>query len=136
EARGAFESRLKTAVERLLEQSVGPGAVRAEVSAELNFDRVTTNAETFDPDSQVARSTQTREENSASKDSRGDQSVTVANNLPEAQAAQEADRASSTSTSSLVEETVNYEISKIVKTQVHEAGTVKRLSVAVLVDGV
>ena len=134
ERRSAFETRIKSAVERLLEQSVGSGAVRAEVSAELNFDRVTTNQETYDPDSQVARSTQTREETSASTDADGEQTVTVANNLPEAKAEQEQGRTSS-SKSNVTEETVNYEISKIVKTQVHEAGTVKRLSIAVLVDG-
>ena len=134
EARSGFETRMKSAIERLLEQSVGPGAVRAEVSAELNFDRVTTNQETFDPDSQVARSTQTREESSASTDADGEQTVSVANNLPEAKAEQGQSRTSS-SNSNVTEETVNYEISKIVKTQVHETGTVKRISVAVLVDG-
>jgi flagellar M-ring protein FliF len=94
EARSAFETRLKSAVERLLEQSVGPGAVRAEVSAELNFDRVTTNQETYDPDSQVARSTQTREESSASTDGDGEQTVSVANNMPEAKAQQTQGRTS------------------------------------------
>lgn len=134
EARSAFETRLKSAVERLLEQSVGPGAVRAEVSAELNFDRVTTNAETYDPDSQVARSTQIREESSVSKDVDGEQTVSVANNLPEAKAAQDSETRTSSSSTNITEETINYEISKIVKTQVHETGTVKRLSVAVLID--
>jgi len=134
EARSGFEGRLKGAIERLLEQSVGPGAVRVEVSAEVNFDRVTTNAETYDPESRVARSTQTTEETSASTDADGEQTVSVANNLPEAKAAQGQNRNSSAK-SNRTEETVNYEISKVVKTQVHETGTVKRLSVAVLVDG-
>lgn len=134
EARSGFETKMKAAIERLLEQSVGPGASRAEVSAELNFDRVTTNHETFDPESQVARSTQTREESSASTDADGEKTVSVANNLPDAKAEQGQGRASS-SKANVTEETVNYEISKIVKTQVHETGTVKRISVAVLVDG-
>jgi flagellar M-ring protein FliF len=134
EARSGFETKMKAAIERLLEQSVGPGASRAEVSAELNFDRVTTNHETFDPESQVARSTQTREETSASTDADGEKTVSVANNLPDAKAEQGQGRASS-SKANVTEETVNYEISKIVKTQVHETGTVKRVSVAVLVDG-
>ncbi len=38
--------------------------------------------------------------------------------------------------SNRTEETVNYEISKTVRNHITEAGTVKRLSVAVLVDGV
>src|SRR3546814_2651991 len=43
--------------------------------------------------------------------------------------------AESRSSSARTEETVNYEITKTVETNVREAGTVKRLSVAVLVDG-
>src|SRR5690606_8828562 len=41
-----------------------------------------------------------------------------------------------TSTSGRQESTTNYEISKTVRTEVQEPGTVKRLSVAVAVDGV
>ena len=134
EARAAFEAKMKSQIERLLEQSYGPGTIRAEVSAELNFDRVTTNQETYDPDSQVARSTQTREEASASSDADGEETVSVQNNLPEAKAQQGANR-TSTSKANVTEETVNYEISKTIKTQVHETGTIKRISVAVLVDG-
>ena len=58
----AYENRLKHQIEGLVEQSVGVGKVRAQVSAVMNFDRVTTNSEEYDPESQVARSTQTIEE--------------------------------------------------------------------------
>ena len=49
--------------------------------------------------------------------------------------AKPASRSTSRSSSARTEETVNYEITKTVETHVREAGTVKRLSVAVLVDG-
>jgi flagellar M-ring protein FliF len=42
----------------------------------------------------------------------------------------------SQSNASRIEETVNYEISRTVKTHVRETGTVRRLSVAVMVNGV
>lgn len=132
--RAAYEGRLKSAIESLVEQSVGVGNVRAEVSTDMNFDRITTNAETFDPESQVVRSTQTVEESSASSESDPQQGVTVANNLPEADANANGD-ATSSSNNQRVEETVNYEISKVIKTQVHETGKIQRLSVAVLIDG-
>ncbi|MGA1275699.1 MAG: flagellar basal-body MS-ring/collar protein FliF, partial [Gemmobacter sp.] len=57
EARVAFESRLKNQIESMLENIVGFGKARATVSAELNFDKTTKNSESFDPESQVARST-------------------------------------------------------------------------------
>jgi len=132
--RASYEAKLKAAVESLVEQSVSIGNVRAEVSAEMNFDRVTTNAEIYDPDSQVARSTQSIEESSESSEGESEQTVTVANNLPDADE-QEQSGPAATSRSGRTEETVNYEISRTVRTQVQESGTVTRLSVAVLVDG-
>ena len=132
EMRLAYESRMRRSVEELLQRSVGYGKIRAEVTAEMNFDRVTTNSETYDPDGQVVRSTQTVEEQSDSSEGAAD-AVTVANNLPDP-TLQNGD-GQSRSTTARTEETVNYEITKTVETHISEAGTVKRLSVAVLVDG-
>jgi flagellar M-ring protein FliF len=129
-----YETRLSHSVEEMLERSLGPGRVRAEVHAEMDFDRVTTNSESFDPDGQVVRSTQTVSETNDSSDG-SDQPVTVANNLPDAQANKAATGGNRTK-NGRNEETVNYEITKTVKSHVREGGVVKRLSVAVLVDGV
>jgi flagellar M-ring protein FliF len=132
EARIAYENRLARTVEQMLERTVGPGKVRAEIRADMDFDRVTTSSETYDPDGQVVRSTQTVSEQSDQSDS-GDQSVTVANNLPDAQ--KPSDSNSGRAKTARNEETINYEISKKVTSHVREAGVVRRLSVAVLVDG-
>ncbi len=134
DARAAEEGRLKEAIESLVEHSVGVGRVRAEVSVDMDLDRVTINQELYDPESQVVRSTQTLEENSASTEKEADKTVTVANNLPEGQSKQVVGPGSE-SNSQRTEETVNYEISKTTKTQIHESGLIKRVSVAVLVDG-
>jgi flagellar M-ring protein FliF len=60
--------------------------------------------------------------------------VTVANNLPDTQTTKGS--AGGRSKNGRNEETVNYEITKTVKSHVREGGMIKRLSVAVLVDGV
>ncbi len=133
EMRVNYETRLSRSVEEMLERSVGPGKARVEVHADMDFDRVTTNSESFDPDGQVVRSTQSVNETSSNSEG-GDQPVTVANNLPDAQANKNA--VGGQSKSGRNEETTNYEITKTVKSQVREGGVVKRLSVAVLVDGV
>lgn len=134
EIRLAAEGRLRNSIERLLERTVGLGMVRAEVSVDLNYDRITENDEVFDPDGQVVRSTQTVDENSLTVD-RDDAPVTVANNLPQAEADQDTSGASSTSQNARTEETTNFEISKSITTRVREFGAVERLTVAVLVDG-
>jgi flagellar M-ring protein FliF len=81
------------------------------------------------------RSTQTVEENANDSDTRNKTSVSVRNNLPDAQAQPGGAGDRSQSTSARTEETVNYEISKTVRSHVREIGTVRRVSVAVLVDG-
>src|SRR5205085_8297822 len=85
----------------------------------------------FDPEGRVLRSSQTREESSATAESNGQ--VTVNNELPGNQ-----NRDTTTAArdqSKKTEETNNYEISRTTKTEVTEAGRVNRISVAVLVDG-
>ncbi len=130
------ENRLKEQIESLLEKSLGKGNVRAEVSALMDFDQKTVQSETYNPDGQVVRSTQTVEESSSSNEGSNGQdgAVTVANNLPEAQGA-DAGANSSQNAANRTEETVNYEISKTVTTEVREAGLIQRLTVAVLVNG-
>ncbi|HSR70963.1 MAG TPA: flagellar basal-body MS-ring/collar protein FliF, partial [Kiloniellales bacterium] len=135
EMRVAYQSRLADKIEELLERSVGRGNVRAEVSAEMDFDRITENAEIYDPDGQVVRSTQTVEEISGSRDGETTPPVTVGGNLPDV-GLEPAGTSSSQSNSNRTEETVNYEISRTVKTHVRETGSVRRLSVAVLVNGI
>ncbi len=133
EMRINFESRVVRTIEELLARSLGPGNIRAQVSAEMDFDRVTENAEIFDPDGQVVRSTQVVEEQANNQDG-APAGVTVGNNLPDA--LPELDGGSGTqSQTSRTEETVNYEITKTVKTHIREAGMVRRLSVAVMVNG-
>ena len=132
----AYEARLGRKIEEMLERAVGAGRVRAEVKADMDFDRISTTSVTFDPDGQVVRSTQSVEENATSGDSELSSPVTVASNLPaNAPGAQPKAGTKSSTESTRTEETVNFEISKTTKTHVREAGIVNRLSVAVLIDG-
>lgn len=135
EIRRNIEEKLRHTIETLLERSLGPGNVRAEVTADVDFDRVVTNQESFDPEGQVVRSTQTTNETNNSTEQDGNTTVSVANNLPDSRGQQNGGSKSS-SNGGRTEETINYEISKTVRTQTREGGAIKRLSVAVLVDGV
>ena len=127
-----YENRMARNVEDLLERSVGMGKARVDVHADMNFDRITTNSESYDPDGQVVRSTQT-DNQSDSSGTPPNTAVSVTTNLPNGQTAPRSRQR--TEQAAAHEETVNYEISKTVKSQISDQGTVKRLSVAVLVDG-
>jgi len=132
-----FEQAQARKIEDLLAQTLGYGKVRAQVSADLDFDRITTSSEIFDPESQVVRSTQSTSEESSTAEggSGGGGPVSVANNLPSNPAQIANSNTSNNNKNSHSEETINYEINKTVRNQTREGGQVKRLSVAVVVDG-
>ena len=132
-----FEQTQARKVEDLLTQTLGYGKVRAQVSADLDFDRITTSSEIYDPESQVVRSTQNTSEESSNAEA-GSGNVSVANNLPtNPQQIANAGGAGggASNKNNHTEETINYEINKTVRNQVRESGQVRRLSIAVVVDG-
>ena len=128
-----FERRIADELTELLEKSVGLGNTKVNVNADLDFDRISTTEEKFDPDGQVVRSTNTIEETSSGQESEAEQPVGVQQNLPDAQAG--GGGAKSTNTESRTEEVTNFEISKKITNHVRESGLLKRISVAVLIDG-
>lgn len=134
ERRIAHEQRLREQVESIIASVVGPGRARVQVSTDMDFNRITQTSDDFDPERRVVRSTQTREEQSSSAEGNRDGQVTVGNELPGANNTgnnannnREASRKS--------EEIVNYEIARTQRTEVVEGGRIRRVSVAVLVDG-
>ena len=135
EQRRNFERRMSRTIESLLEKTVGFGKVRAEVKADMDFDRISTTDEKFDPDGQVIKSNQSIEETNQTRDTEGTQPVTVGTNLPDPNVGS-GENASSSAAQSRNEETVNFEVSKKIINHVREVGIINRLSVAVLIDGV
>ena len=131
EKQNGLERRMKGQVEEIVASIVGTGRARVQVAADMDFNRIEQTSESFDPDGKVIRSTQTRNENSLTKD--GQDQVTVGNQLPAANA--QAANAGKQDQADKTDEVVNYEISKTTKTELIEGGRIKRLSVAVLVDG-
>ena len=123
---------MRNEVEAIVSSVVGAGRARVQLSADFDYNKITQTSDKFDPEGRVLRSSQTREESSATADNSGQ--VTVNNELPGNQrAGRRARRAKDQSKKT--EETNNYEISRTTKTEVTEAGRVNRISVAVLVDG-
>ena len=126
------ERKMSSQVQDLLERTIGEGKVRAQVNVEMDFDQVVTKEEIYDPDTQVVRSQATVTEESYNKDN--ENPVTVAQNIPNGDMV--ATNSGSASQTSRTEETINYEISKVVRNKVKNTGTIKRLTVAVMVDGI
>lgn len=122
---------VKRNVERLLEARVGPGKAIVEVSVELLREREAITERTIDPQGRVAISSdnETRSENSTQPSA----DVTVASNLPDGDAAT---GGSGTSQSSTSRERVNFDVSETQREILREPGAIRRMTIAVLVDGV
>jgi flagellar M-ring protein FliF len=134
EMRVSYERRTAQLIEDILTRSLGPGSVRAQVTADINFDRVTEKSEIFDPDGQVTRSSQVTEESNSAINGQSP-GVTAGANLPRPELPRLDEGSSSAANATRTEEMVNFDISRTTRTQIRESGTVRRLSVAVLIDG-
>lgn len=122
---------IKGNVERLLAARVGEGKAIVEVSIDLNSEREAITERKFDPQGRVAISSETEERSGSSTEPGGE--VTVASNLPEGDAAS---GGQGKSENSETRERVNYEVSETQREILRSPGAVRRMTVAVMVDGV
>ena len=132
EAKSSTEAQLQARIKDIVEGVVGVGAARVQVTADIDHSRSTTQQQVYDPDGQVVRSTSTNGSESQDTTGQADGGATATNNIPGGQAPN-VTPIGSTDTQNT--ETTNYEISNTTTTTVKEAGEVKKLAVAVAVDG-
>ena len=125
------ESRLKAEIEDLLTARVGRDRVRVSVSVEADREAETVTERIIRPDSRVTIHSDTEEISDNAEGAAG--AVTVASNLPTGDAAGGADRKSARTET---RERVNYDYSEVRRETVRGAGAIRRISVAVLVDGI
>jgi len=125
-----LEKDLEQRILGILEPVVGKGKARAKVAALVDFRKVEKTEERFDPDGQIVRSEQRNLEKSATGKTSGVPGVT--SNVPAKSAPQGSSNQTQTEKKT---ETVNYEISKVTSHVVTAPGEIRKLSVAVLVDG-
>lgn len=112
----AAEKEMSTRIQSLLENVVGKGRAVVRVSAEMDFSVTEQTEEKYDPDSPVVRSVKRMTDKTA-----------LPANAPVDSAIPEQDK---------TDETINYEINRVVSKTMLPVGTVKKISVAVLIDGV
>jgi flagellar M-ring protein FliF len=126
------EATLKANIERLLQARVGPGRAIVEVNIDAAMESETVSERTIDPNSRVAISSEVEEKNETASGT--NPGVTVASNLPDGDVSGEGGNNSRNATES--RERQNFEISETRREKVIAPGQVRRVSVAVMVDGV
>lgn len=125
------EEETRLAVQRLLEARVGPGNAVVEVSIETVTETESITERIFDPNGRVAISTDTEERSTDSQNASGQ--VTVASNLPDGDAA--GGDSGSSNQNRETRERINYEVSETQREILRQPGAIRRMTVAVLVNG-
>lgn len=123
---------MKRNVERILEPHVGIGNAIVELNLELVTETELLTEQRVDPE-QRALISQVTEETSDESNSTGSGAVTAASNLPDAE---ETGGDSSQAARSENRQQANYEVSQLKREVSRQPGATKRMTVAVLVNGV
>ncbi|MCC6544157.1 MAG: flagellar M-ring protein FliF [Nitrospirae bacterium] len=133
-----LEKSMEDRVQSMLEKTVGPGKVSVRISSTLDFNQVEKTEEKYDPDTVAVRSEQRVQENNSGSSASASGVPGVVSNLPTVKnenAQVSGEKGGASSQSKRAQETINYEINKTVSHTVEAAGTIKRLSAAILIDG-
>jgi flagellar M-ring protein FliF len=133
EYRLSIEQNMRGKLESMFEEIVGVGKAVARVSVELDTDQSDTTEEVFDPEAQVVRSEQLL--NEANQEAGPDPAGIpgVKGNLATFNEGKDGSGGGASNSRNNV--TRNYEISKTIRHTKSRSGAIKRLSVAVMVDG-
>ncbi|MCB1354248.1 MAG: flagellar M-ring protein FliF [Rhodobacteraceae bacterium] len=124
--------KLRKNIERLLEARVGRGKAIVEVNVDANMDSQTITERRVDPDSRVAISSETEQ---SSENSTGTTpGVTVASNLPDGDV--KGGGGENNRSSNQQRERQNFDVSETRSERVILPGQVRRINVAVMVDGI
>jgi flagellar M-ring protein FliF len=132
----AAAARLRSQIETLLEPIYGAGKVRAEVSVQLERSQTREESEVYDPEKQVIQrqvSVESSDQNTEGQNAQPS-GTTVSNQLPENAAGGGAGNNRATLSNQTSEDTT-YQNSITRKVLVNAPGSVKRLTVAVTIDG-
>ena len=128
-------------VRQLLEPIVGAGSVRASINADLDFTVTERTQETFNPDLPALRSEQVSEDSSQNSAGASGIPGALSNQPPEAAELQAPDaaagvdgEAASMPRNSSKRSVRNYELDKTVSHTKLATGTIRRLSIAVVID--
>lgn len=120
-------------IRKQLAPYLGVGHFQSSVQLELDTDRRQVNETTYDPDSQVARSVRNVRDQRDSQNNRGDDAVSVEQNIPQEEIAS-GNGENASDKHDRREEITNYEINSRTMSTISDGYQVKKLAVAVVID--
>jgi flagellar M-ring protein FliF len=131
-----LEDRMSRRVTQMLAARLGADNVRVETSVALTMERQVIRQQSFDPEQQVVRSSESRQQEREGTEAASGE-VGVMNDIPpELRGEGEGAAPRSSNRSAESNEILNYEIGNVTSETVREPGDIERISVAVLVNGI
>ncbi len=131
--RSRVEKYFHQKLQGMFDHILGPGKSVLSVSVDLDFDKIETTAEKYDPDMVAVRSEQRQRESSSMPTGQAEGVAGVSANLPSAAPlAQTAYTGQQKQSSSSI---TNYEVSKTIDHIIKSPSTIKGISVAAVIDG-
>jgi flagellar M-ring protein FliF len=134
EYQARVEKNLENRIKTMLEQTLGPDKAIVRLSCALDFKRQEMTEEKYFPENQVVRSEQLFQEKASEPEVIPEGIPGIASNLPEENPETNIEKSVAT-TFEKQDRTVNYEIGKTTSHVYEPVGEIKRISVAVVVDG-
>lgn len=136
EAQAGYEKIMEKRIQSMLVSVIGANKSVVRVNAVLDFDQQKVDSEVYEPaEEPIARSEKSTEESYSGDSSQGPGGMPGTDtNVPGGGGTAAAGGAGNSNKYSRLEEVKNYEITKHIKHEVKAPGSVKKLSVAVLLD--
>ncbi len=138
ERKQRMEEDMRQKIQSMLEQVLGPNRVLARVALDVDLNQIQIAEETYNPDSAVVRSQQRTTESSEGKEgggAKGNPDVPINLEGKLLQSSPQGDGAKTGKQFNSQREVLNYEINKTSRQIVQMPGNIKKLSIAVIVDG-
>ncbi|HKJ84050.1 MAG TPA: flagellar basal-body MS-ring/collar protein FliF [Mariprofundaceae bacterium] len=135
DAQTRMERRLEARLKGMLEQIVGVGQAVVRVTANLDREQVDQQRQTFNPDEVAVRSQRENTESRTSSAKTAAGVPGIASNTPGAKPQANKQSQGSAEKANHTERVTNYEISSVKEHRIIPSGSLKRLSVAVIVGG-
>ena len=126
-----YELSVAKRIQTMLEQIVGPGRAIVRVTADMDFSQVDTNEELYDPDVSVVRSRQNLVETFNRTGGPGE----ISSVNPVVPPGGGPSNTETSENSEKQDETVNYELNRTLRRTIRPVGSLRRLSVATVLDG-
>jgi flagellar M-ring protein FliF len=132
----SLEASLEERARTILERVVGAGHVDVRVAADMDFSRVEHTEDHFKPRDPILRSEELMIEKTGVAESTVAGVPGAESNLPTGDAPEEGDATEGAAGVVRRQHTRNFEVDRVTERRVRQSGVVKRLTVAVVVDGV